>query len=261
MDIKKYLPAILGAIVAIVVIILAVVNFTGSDQSFDNLSSGVTQLQASSAMAENSAIESKDYEACVAATSVGAVVGGVNQSILSAKDGVCHFPDVTVDVNKCILLKIGGTEPVLDVTGESEPIVVSPGVSATETVEVSDTDAQVVTPVVVPLTPASAIVDMAFAPVFSLLKAAVSGSDLTPQAKAWIGATTTWVESSHQSVVALVADPGTGKLVLHGVDVDPATCTVKVAAPAVIDPASTAPVITSTISPEIAPASEHPPIL
>lgn len=241
--IQKYFPAILTAIVAIAGIIYASTQFDGSDQSFDNLSVGVSGLGLSANEAVGIAKNSKDTNACIAFTSVGAVVGGVYDSITAAKSGACRLPDVKVDVTDCLLLSVGKVEPVPATVSDTEPPV------ATEPIVVPVSVGGEIVPVPTPTepaasTPVSNVVDSAFQPVFSFLKATASNSKLPPKTKAWSQATLTWVESSHESVVALVANPGSGKFVLHGVDVDPDSCSIKVApavepftAPVPVEPA------------------------
>jgi hypothetical protein len=203
----KYIPAILAAVVAIVGIIVAATQFTGSDESWDAVITSVGGLETATGQVEATAVEAKDYAGCVAAKSSKALVGSVKEGLASAKDGTCRIPAAEVDVAECLAF-------------EHTVVVAAPAASDTDTkaapVEGTVASAGVEVP---------AAVELAVGPVLALVKGIVANSDAPANAKAWSVGALAWLESGQADIIKLIENPGEGKLSFVGQDI--AGCVAK----------------------------------
>lgn len=238
MNIKKFAPyigAAVVAIVAIVAVISAVGSFDGTPAAWDQLSVSVGQVESASKVTEDTAVQNKDYTACVVSKSATGLIHGVGESILAAKEGKCRIPDVSVDASACVAFK-----PVAEVAAPPAevpaviPVPVVVPVAAPVTPALAETPvAAPVTPVeVAPVAPAvvapvapdmQALVKAATAPVVVLAQGLVTKVDADPNTKAWAAGVISWLDSGVPSVVALIEAPTNGKVTFVGQDI--AGCT------------------------------------
>lgn len=260
LDIKKILPyagAILAALIAIVFLVQSFSKHEDTPASWESLSTSVAQVGAAADLTAATAITNKDVTVCVTAKSASGIAQGVALSLGSVKEGVCRIPDVTVDVSACLGEVV---EQPADLTVVAEVPVPEPADAspAPEVVEAPVAEpASVVEPVLTPevkaeivseaiqtpegqeklaealIAPAAiaatagvdvpAAVELAIGPVVVLVKGALEQSDASPVVKAWATGVLTWIDSGRPSIIALVENPSTGKLVFTGVDI--AGCT------------------------------------
>lgn len=234
MNIKKLLPyigAILLGIAAIVGIVKAMSNHTDTPDSWGQLATSVKQVQVAADLATTASVASKDFEVCVATTATSALAGGVADSLVGVQAGTCRIPDVSVDVSKCLALKatpVAPEAPVVPAVEAAPAVPVAPVVEAAPAAAPVEPVA-VVSPVeVAPAAPAALdavkdigpIVDVAVGPLVALLQGALAQSDASPQVKAWATGTIAWLQSGQPSIVALIQNPGEGKLSFKGVDIE-----------------------------------------
>lgn len=241
MNIKKFAPYIGAAIVALVAIVAvmsAVGSFDGSPAAWDQLSVSVGQAESASKLTEDTAVQNKDYTACVISKSATGLIHGVGESIVAAKGGKCHIPDVSVDASVCVAFKpvAEAAVPPVEVPVVTPVPVEAPVVAPTETpvaAPVVPAEAPVAAPVaaveVAPAAPAvvapdtKALVKAATAPVVVLAQGLVTKADADPNTKAWAVGVISWLDSGIPSVVALVEAPTDGKVTFEGQDI--AGCT------------------------------------
>jgi len=101
----RYLPAILGAVAAIASIIYVSISFDGTDQDWESLLGGVSDLKEAGELAEHVAVADENYAACIATKSTVSILGAVEDSLKAASEGECKIPDASVDVSACIAWK------------------------------------------------------------------------------------------------------------------------------------------------------------
>lgn len=238
MNIKKLLPyvgALLLAVAAIIGLVKALGDHTDTPDSWGDLASSVAQVKVAADAGTAASVASKDFEVCVATSATSALAGGVADSLNGVKDGVCHIPDVSLDVSACLALKAVEATPVV----EPAPVEPAPEVVETPAVEpapeaVAADPAESVeavvppvtepvaeaAPVAAPASPVAAVVEGAVAPLLAVAQGALAKSDASPEVKAWATAVVAWLQSGVPSVVALIENPGEGKLSFKGVDVE-----------------------------------------
>lgn len=210
----KYIPAILTAVVAIVGIIFAATKFNGSDESWDAVITSVGDLETATGQAEATAVEGKDYAACVSAKASKALVGSVKEGLASAKDGTCRIPSADVDVSECLAFEhtvVVAAPAASDTDVKATPAASDSDVKTTPAVEGTVASAGVTVP------PA---VELAVGPVLALVKGLVANSDAPANAKAWSKGAITWLESGQADIIKLIENPGEGKLSFKGQDIE-----------------------------------------
>lgn len=226
-SLRKYLPALIVAMVAVFGLVTALISFSGTKADYTALSAQFETLGLAASQATKTSITEKDYSVCIASSSAEGVIKATAQSLKSVGTGTCRLPDVEVDLAPCIALKpvpVVPTETVTEVASTPE----APAEVATETVPAEP----VAPPVVVEIPPAapapeatvaSEAVEAAIGPVIALVKT-LSAQIEDPKLQGWATGVLTWLDSGRATIAALIVDPSSGKLSLKGVDIE--GCTV-----------------------------------
>lgn len=98
----KYIPALLAAVVAIVGLVFAVIEFEGSEGSWKELAAQVDGLGKAADQAAVAAVEEEDFVVCVASEATASLSYAVASSLGEAAEGACQLPDVSVDISACV---------------------------------------------------------------------------------------------------------------------------------------------------------------
>lgn len=180
----RYLPVIVAALIAIVGIVMASVNFSSDEtEDWERLVTEVKKLEAAAAQAEEIAVRDQKYVECVATKATHALVSSAVGGLESARDGFCKIPAADVDVTACLVWS----------------------------------------PAVAEGTDVPALVELSVASVLPLVPAVVGSTDAPENAKAWVKAVSGYLDSARPTVLELVRNPSTGILHVEGVVIEGCT--------------------------------------
>lgn len=170
----KFLSYASIGVITIIAIVGLVFAATDRSSTWDKLALSVDQIGAASNLAQEQATVNHDFTICAASASVSAISKGISESLNRADKGVCEIPAVTVDISPCLAFSKGPTHA-----------------------EGRDVDV---------------FVKASIAPISALLQSAVTHSDTTDGMRAWTEGVNLWLSSGVPSIIALIENPGTGKL-------------------------------------------------
>ncbi len=170
----KFLSYASIGIITVIAVVGLVLAATDKTTTWISLSRSVQQIGNASDMAQHQAIVNQDFVVCAASASASAIAKSITESLAKADSGVCEIPAMDVDITSCLAFSKGPTHA----KGRDVDLFVKSSV----------------------------------APVMALIQSAVTHSDTTDGMKAWTEGINLWLSSGVPSIIALIEDPGTGKL-------------------------------------------------
>lgn len=209
----------IGVVLSLVAVVLIslVVRVPSGDEAWDNASAAAKTIAASSEQAVSTAVQDKDFTACVASKVAVAMASAVSESAVSGKDGLCTIPSSEVDVSACMWGVAPEAAPVTEVAPEAAPVApevapVAPVAPVTEVAAASPAEEALLAQA--PVIPdGSEAVSKANEPLVSFLQ-----KDTEEVTAVWRASVLAWIDAGSADTLKLIANPGEGKFVLAGIE-------------------------------------------